>query len=110
TLENGEMYTIFNFERVIGAFMKLRASISPLCDGSLTVRINGIARTETLRITVENGIAEVQPFDGEPELILEHKRAISFFFALYSPERDAVGGMAASWFPLPLFISSPDAV
>ena len=104
-----QTYSIFNFRKVVGAFFKLKASVQPLADGALTVRIAGIAGEETLRITVKDGVPSVEPTDDEPQVTLEHKEAVSFFFGMVSPARTMCPA-AAGWFPLPLRIDSADHV
>ena len=102
-------YSIFNYRKVVGAFLKLKASVQPLADGVLTVQIDGIAGQETLKITVKDGVPSVETTDEKAQVTLEHKEAVSFFFGIVSPAR-AMCPAAAAWFPLPLQISSADHV
>jgi len=102
-------YSIFNYRKVVGTFLKLKASRIPLADGVLTVQINGIAGTENLKISVTDGKPMVENTEEAPQVVLEHKEAVSFFFGMVSPAR-TVCPVAAAWFPLPLRIDSADHV
>lgn len=104
-----QSYTIFNFEKVIRAFLKLKTSYSSLPDGELVVCINGVAGKENIKICVRNNAISVLSTDQIPGIILEHKEAVSYFFGAISPQR-AKNPYANSWFPLPLCLCSADHV
>ncbi len=108
--DNGEMYTIFNFKRVVGAFMKLKSTYTTLADGELNVLIHGIAKDENIKISVKNNEVTLTDFSGNPDIELEHKRAVSFFFGIYSPDLCDLPANIKSWFPLPLYLYSSDHV
>ena len=95
---------------MLSALFDLKAKTLPLCDGSLTVKINGYARVETLKITVENKKPSVTPYDGECEITLSLTDAEVFFFRNHAANRAKINPYAASWLPLPLFIHEPDNV
>ena len=95
-------FHVLNYERVLRAFLRLRAQSGPLCEGDLTIRINGFLAPETLRVQVRGGEASVTPTDAAPTVTLEHLEAMRCFFAPFSPERAALPALAAAWFPLPL--------
>ncbi|MBQ8402497.1 MAG: GNAT family N-acetyltransferase [Clostridia bacterium] len=109
SMGSDQNYSIFNYKKVLGAFLKLKASVLPLMDGVLTVQIDGIAGREVLKIAVENGVPSVEETEDVPQIVLEHKQAVSFFFGLVSPVR-TLCPIAAAWFPLPLRIDSADHV
>ncbi|MBQ8742531.1 MAG: GNAT family N-acetyltransferase [Clostridia bacterium] len=102
-------YSILNYRRTLSAFMKLKASVCPMIDGSLVVEINGVAGKENLKIHVLDGKTQVVPTDDLPDVVLEHKQAVSFFFSAFSPERE-IDPLARAWFPLPLCIPTADHV
>jgi predicted N-acetyltransferase YhbS len=106
-----ENYTIFNFKKVISAFLKLKANVSGLIDGSMNFRVNGIAGVESFRIEVKDGkplLIGLETSD-KVDLTLEHREAVSFFFGIVSPTRTK-HQLAAAWFPLPLFMHRADHV
>ncbi len=103
-------FTVLNFKAVVGAFMKLKATCSALADGRFTVDIDGFAGPERIEISVSKGIPSVEYTTGEPDLELSHIEAMNLFFAPYRPERERLGAVQKSWFPLPLFLYSADAV
>lgn len=103
-------YTVFNFERVISAFLKLKASYSSLPDGELKMLIHGYAGDESLCISVKDGVGSVSRFDGKADLELEHIDAINLLFSFYCPAREALPAFAKVWLPLPLWLWHTDAV
>ena len=108
-ISNNQNYTIFNFEKVVTAFLKLKAATSGLADGRLSFKVNGCAKTECFTISVVDGKPEVISGETENMIELEHHEAISFFFGVISPKRLSVP-LSQAWFPLPLYIYSADHV
>ena len=108
-ISNNQNYTIFNFEKVVGAFLKLKAATSGLADGKLSFKVNGYKKTECFTISVTDGKPEVISGETENMIELEHHEAVSFFFGVISPKRLTVP-LSQAWFPLPLYISSADHV
>ena len=103
-------FSVLNFRAALLAFMKLKATYSPLCDGSFTVNVDGFAGEERLRISVSGGVPSVEYTDAEPELELSHIEAMNIFFAPFRPERERLPAAPRSWFPLPIFVYPADAV
>ena len=103
--------TIFHFEKVVRAFLRLKAQSHPntLCDGALTVLVHGIAGDEQFTVAVENGVPTVEKTDKAPDMVLEHREAVAFFFGAMSPER-MKNAYAAAWFPLPMYVDGADHV
>lgn len=110
TMDYSDMYSIFNYKKVITAFLKFKASYTDLADGEISVKINGFAKEEKLLIYVENGVPCVEDHNGDCDISLEHLEAAAFFFGLYSPHWTKVPAAARCWFPLPLFVDSADHV
>ena len=94
--------------------LKVKAGYRSLADGCLRVVIEGIARTERLMIEVNKGIPEVHGIDAGAEtdnaLKLSHADATALFFTHNSPASRLLEAAPASWFPLPLYIGSPNDV
>ena len=103
-------FNILDFEKVTRAFMKLKATYSELCDGRFAVKIDGYAKEETLLISVKDGVPSVEPTELEPDVELSHIEAMNLLFAPFRPERERLPQAPRSWFPLPLFLYSADAV
>lgn len=103
-------YKIYHFEKVLRAFLKLKATTTPLLDGKITVDIEG----ESLQISVKDGIPSVCAYDGVAELSFSRLEAHLFFFGMQSPhllfpEAEAYPFLQ-SWFPLSFGFSHLDAV
>ena len=110
TMDYSDMFNIFNYKKVVNAFLKFKASYTDLADGEITVRINGFAGEEKLLIYVENGVPYVEEHTGDCDIELEHLEAVTFFFGLYSPSWTKVPAAARGWFPLPLYVDNADHV
>ncbi|MCI8387790.1 MAG: GNAT family N-acetyltransferase [Clostridiales bacterium] len=109
SVTNDQNYTIFNFKKVVGAYLKLKAVTTGLIDGSLGVEVNGYARKERFGIEVKNGVPTIVEDINKVDVTLEHHEAVTFFFGAVSPTRMRIP-IAAAWFPLPLFINPADHV
>lgn len=103
-----ESMLVYNYEKVIRAYLKAKASYTSLADGELTVLIHGKKADEKLRIDVKNNEVTVEKFDGEAEIEFNHFEATRAFFSNFTFEREKLNGAAQQWFPLPAFIFSAD--
>lgn len=103
-----ESLLVLNYEKVIRAYLKAKASYTNLADGELTVLIHGKKADEKLKIAVSNNEVTVERFDGEPEIEFSHNEATRAFFSNFTYEREKLNGAAQQWFPLPAFIFSAD--
>lgn len=102
SLCHNEKLQIFHFDKVIGAFLKLKASYAPVADGEKSFLIDG----EPLTVRVKGGKVSVTKEAGENALALTAMDAQRLFFDLQGGIR--VGYLPAGWAPLPLYLSSPD--
>lgn len=107
---SGVMFSVFCYQRVIQAFMKLKAGYTVMPDGTFTVRIHGRAREEILTITVKNQEMTVTESMAEPMTELSHLEAMRFFFAPICEKRRQMPSFVQCWFPLPLWIYAADNV
>lgn len=105
-----EMFSILCYRRVIEAFLKLKATYATLAEGTTTVLIHGFAGEERLEISVKNRNVSVMVTDKEAEVELGHLQATSFFFGPNCYLRDTAPMVVQSWFPVPLWSYSADAV
>ena len=95
-------------EKVIGAYMKLKAALAPMEDGRLVL---GCGEAGTVEIVVSGGETSVRRTEEAPQLALTDQQAAMLLFgfnrfALSAQMRNAAPG---SWFPLPLHIPEPDS-
>lgn len=109
-IEGCDHFNIFNYKKVVGAFLKFKAETEKISDGEITVFIHGFAGDCRLKLTVSGGTASVEDYEGECDLELDHFAAMHFFFGLYSPDRANVTPEIRSWLPLPLFTERADDV
>lgn len=105
-----EMILVYNFEKVIRAYLKAKASYSKLCNGEVTVLINGVRGDEKLRIKVENNNVSVEKFNGEAEFVFDHHAATRAFFSNMEADRDVLPANVQQWLPLHVFLSSSDTM
>lgn len=110
SLRHSECYTVLCFERVLRAFLKVKAALEPLCDGEAAFLIHGRAGDENLTVSVKAGVPEVAQSKGAAGFELGHHEAIRAFFSLSSAERRAFPPQIAQWFPLPMFTYHFDSV
>lgn len=110
SINESYMLSVFNYKKVIGALLKLKASIEPLPDGEFTVLIHGYAGDCKLKLSIVGGKTSVEDYDGETEFELEHKDAAKFFFGIHSPEWKKLGLNTRAWLPLPLYVEDADHV
>ena len=103
-----ESLLVLNYEKVLRAYLKTKASYTSLADGELKVLIHGKKADEKLRIAVKNNEVTVEKFDGDVEIEFSHSEATRAFLSNFSFEREQLNGAAQQWFPLPAFIFSVD--
>ena len=105
-----EMILVYDFRKVIEAYLKARASYSKLCDGVLTVLIHGKNGDENLRVEVAENKVKVEKFDGKADYELSHHAATRAFFSNLSADREAFPANAQQWLPLHVFLSPSDTM
>lgn len=104
TIRPFEQIKMLNRTQTLDALFALKSTYSHLADGVRTIRIGG----ETIRISVTDGIPQVEQTDACPKdvLELEEKEALQAIFGLDS----LLNGSAFphGWVPLPFPIDIPD--
>lgn len=106
-----EHFSILNYEPVIRAYLNLKASYEKLPDGECVIYFEGIKLPEQLRIRVKNNEVSVEEdFSVRPDLVLTHLEAVRLVSSPFSEKRSELAGACAAWFPLPIYVSGPDAV
>lgn len=109
-INNPDQYTIFSYENVIRAFLKLKSTYQTLSDGECVLLIEGLKLPEQIKITVRDNEVTVSETDEKPDMALNHREAMMLVGSLYSEKRNKLKGECASWFPLPLFTYEQDNV
>ncbi len=100
---HAEHFTIFCYENVIRAFLKLKTTYQNLPDGELKLFIQGEKLPEQLKITVKDNNVTVEETDEKPDIILKHLEAMRFIGSHYSEKRNDAPAFCNAWFPLPLY-------
>ena len=105
-----ESVLVFNFERIIRAFLKAKASYQKLCSGEFTALIHGANGDEKLKISVKDNEISVEKFDGKAEFELDHHAATRAFFSNYVSDRAVLPPEVQQWFPLPSYLFGSDTM
>ena len=101
-------FKICNWEKVITAFLKLKASYRVLQEGELILEIADYGK---VRIFVEGKNVGCEKTDLAPQLTLTSLEASRFLFGPLSPGDTAEANpLAENWFPLPLSWNGQDRV
>lgn len=103
-----EKFAVLRFVPVLQALLDLAAAERTLDDGSLTVRLENGTHSETLTVTVREGIPTVRESREAPELTLSYPDAMAFFFSDFSPARLTCRNPVRWLFPLPLSLRMAD--
>lgn len=103
SIQHSEMLRIFNFPKVVGALMKLRACYAPLADGVRSFVIDG----KPMTVRVREGDVDVteEALEGAEELT--SMQAQRLFMGIDGEL--LVGRLPLGWAPLPLYMSHQDA-
>lgn len=101
-------FKICNWEKIISAFLKLKASDQALPDGELVLEIADYGK---VRIFVEGKHVGCEKTDLAPRLTLTALEASRYLFGPLSPDYTAqTNALAENWFPLPLSWNGQDRV
>ena len=93
-------FNIINFEKVIDAYIKLKASYTSLAQGSVTVNIKEYGK---IKIFANENICGCVSFDGECDFELSKSDATRFIFGMHPPVSVIEPNLfAKANFPLPL--------
>ncbi len=93
-------FCIRNWEKVCGAFLRLKRSYCELPQGEWIIEIEGYG---ALRLFVDSENAGCERTDETPDIKLDRLAAARYIFGLHPPiYTDKVSALAAAWFPLPL--------
>ncbi|MBQ9080485.1 MAG: GNAT family N-acetyltransferase [Clostridia bacterium] len=103
-------FSVFNYKRVITAFLHLKATYTELPEGEFCMLVHGVAGDERLQIRIRNDVVKVEEYKGEVDIELDHIDAMNLLFSPFCPERDKLSHFARILLPLPLWLYSADAV
>lgn len=112
TVEMNKSFSIFNYEKILRLFLRLKSTYTSLPAGELCALIHGVARDERLLIGVNNGEISVESasLDRKVDIELSHLDAMNFFFDTVNTQRNSMPCFVGAWFPLPIWIYSADNV
>jgi predicted acetyltransferase len=110
TIKDNQNYSVFHYDRVIEAFLRLKSQTDKLADGEVVLFIHGKKKDEKLLITVKDNIISVTPTDQNTEYEYTHLEAMSLLFGTYSPLRSKLPMEVQTWLPLPIFMFPADGV
>lgn len=109
-IDGCEMILVYNFEKVIRAYLGAKARYAKLCDGAFTVLIHGKYGDEKLRIEVVDNKVKVEKFDGKADYELSHRAATRVFFSNLPADREAFPANIQQWLPLHVFLFPSDTM
>lgn len=105
-----ENFSVFHYQRVVDAFLNLKALTDTLPDGEVTLLIHGKRTKEKIHIEVKKGVIRVTQTDQLADYEFTHSQAMEFLFHNYSSLRNQSALFLQSWFPLPIYIYPADLV
>ena len=109
-IDGCEMILVYNFEKVIRAYLGAKARYAKLCEGAFTVLIHGKYGDEKLRIEVVENKVKVEKFDGKADYELSHHAATRVFFSNLPADREAFPANIQQWLPLHVFLFPSDTM
>lgn len=101
---------VLNFEGVISALLKFKASYTALADFTAVFKIEGYRAAENLRISVKDNKASVEKTEDAADYSLSHLEAMQLFFSTGDVLRKNLAPQIAAALPLPLYIYHCDNV
>lgn len=107
---NNDNMSVFRYDRVVRAFLKVKASCHHLMDGAVTLKIEG---RQTIRIQVKNQQVLVEETNAAPDFVFTHLEAMQLLFGtakLMGNLGFALPDFMDNWFPLPMFYPRADNV
>lgn len=109
SIENCCSLCVLNWKKFIKAYMELKASYTPLCDGRASFLIHGYKQDEAFTIEIKNGCVTVSDQVNDPLELTQHE-ATALFFSTFSEKKYKLSPEVAQWLPLHWFIHSADKV
>ncbi|MBQ8685372.1 MAG: hypothetical protein IJ514_04290, partial [Clostridia bacterium] len=101
-------FKFIRWEKVVSAFMKLKASYTQMPCGELRLGIEGYG---VLRLFVDETGAGCERIDGAADIVLDGLKAARYLFGVLPPECTAeASALAKAWLPLPLSWNLQDRV
>ncbi len=101
-------FKIINWEKVISAFMKLKAGYTVMPKGVLTIHVKNYGG---LKLCVDEKGIGCERYDGKCEISLSELEATRYIFGTLPPETViSANAVAKTWLPLPLSWNLQDRV
>jgi len=96
---NPANFKIMNFEKVVKAFLQLKADNESLCDGELTLDSDLFGK---FRIAIEGGMVTVGKYEGEATYKLKGFEVYDFLFNHTPISYGTYDPTVESWLPIPI--------
>ena len=96
---NPANFKIIHFDKVVKAFLQLKADNEKLCDGEITLDSDLFGK---YRITLKDSVATVEPFDGEAKYQLKGYEIYDFLFNFTPNSYGEYDAAVSAWLPLPI--------
>ena len=96
---NPANFKIVRFDRVVKAFLQLKADNTPLCDGEITLDSDLFGK---YRIAVRDSNVTVEAFEGEAKYLLKGYEVYDFLFNFTPNAYGEYDPAVSSWLPLPI--------
>ncbi|MBP1756301.1 MAG: acetyltransferase, family [Firmicutes bacterium] len=110
SIQVGENFSVFHYQKVVEAFLQMKAMTDSLMDGEVTLLIHGKRAEERIHISVKNQEISVTATDLPADYVLTHAEAMEFIFHSYCPKRNHATQFLSTWFPLSIYIYPADLV
>jgi len=106
------MYRIFHWDKVVDAFMALKAEYAPLADGKAVLKIGDWGK---LSVSVKDGVPTVCRTEEKEDIVFTEFEACAVVFGPLAPSATAdlpadLELLFDQWFPLPLSWHRQDCV
>jgi len=110
SIQVGENFSVFHYQKVVEAFLQMKAMTDSLMDGEVTLLIHGKRAEERIHISVKNQEISVTATDLPADYEFTHAEAMEFIFHSYCPKRNHATQFLSTWFPLSIYIYPADLV
>ncbi len=100
TIGNPANFKILHFEKVIAAYLQVKADCEPLCDGQITLDSDLFGKYQ---ITVQNAKVSVTAYEGEAKYHFKGFDVYDFLFNFTPNVYGEYDPAVKSWLPIPLY-------
>jgi len=106
-IESGYMYQFLDYGRCVRAFLKLKAKFTRLPEGEFTFTVDG---APSITASILRGNVEVLKAGKAPDVEFTHLEAENMLLSdMWWTDENKLPMCALQWFPLPVYVASPDS-